>query len=70
MKLLCGLLTSRINSWNLNNCDENKNLKELISDQSVLYNKCRESVDAYGDMLFEVQQQILTTSATDFHKQV
>ena len=38
--------------------------------QRVQYNKTRESVDAYADMLFDLQQQILTSRATDFNKEV
>ncbi len=33
----------------------------LSMDQRVLYNKTRESVDAYADVLFDLQQQILTS---------
>jgi hypothetical protein len=40
------------------------------SNQRVQYNKTRESVDAYADMLFDLQQQILTSRATDFNKEV
>jgi hypothetical protein len=36
-------------------------VKGIIHGQRVLYNKTRESVDAYADMLFDLQQKILTS---------
>ncbi len=38
------------------------------ANQRVLYNKTRESVDAYADMLYDLLQQILSSRATDFNK--